>query len=348
MHVAQVHQQVKHYYETILKSSEDLKTNACCAGGAPPQHLRPLLERIHPQVLARSYGCGYPIPDALKECSVLDLGCGTGRDAYLISQLAGPKGAVYGVDMSSEQLSCARDAMDWHYQQNQDHSAPVQFFEGYLETLEQLPIDAQSLDVIVSNCVINLSPMKERVLEGAYALLKPGGELYFCDVLADRRLPDALRQDPVLYGECLGGAAYLHDFVDTAKRVGFADPRVVKSGVMAINDATIAKQLGEARFFSITYRFFKIPSLETHREDYGQTATLKKHTPLGECFKLDESNLFQAEHATRVCGNTALMLEQTRYAPYFHVEGNRDTHLGAFVERPSTDNSAATASTSCC
>jgi arsenite methyltransferase len=91
------------------------------------------------------------------------------------------------------------------------------------------PLEPASFDVIVSNCVINLSIDKPAVFSGAFALLKPGGELYFSDVYCDRRLPESVRADPELYGECLGGALYWNDFLPMAKRTGFLDPRLVTS-----------------------------------------------------------------------------------------------------------------------
>jgi arsenite methyltransferase len=93
----------------------------------------------------------------------------------------------------------------------------VRFLKGYIEKLDELDLAPESFDVIVSNCVINLSIDKPAVFREAHRLLKPGGELYFSDVYCDRRLPDGVRADPELYGECLGGALYWNDFLPMAK-----------------------------------------------------------------------------------------------------------------------------------
>ena len=92
----------------------------------------------------------------------------------------------------------------------------TEFRLGYIERLDELDLPDNSFDIIVSNCVINLSPDKEAVLREAWRLLKPGGELYFSDVYADRRVPRSLRDDPELYGECLSGALYWNDFHNLA------------------------------------------------------------------------------------------------------------------------------------
>jgi len=105
------------------------------------------------------------------------------------------------------------------------------------------------------------------VLRGAYDLLKPGGELYFADVYCDRRLPDGVRADPALYGDCLGGALYWNDFLSMAKRAGFLAPRLMTSKPIDIKNETMKRKLGQAKFFSSTYRLFKLDGLEPACED---------------------------------------------------------------------------------
>jgi len=248
---------VKDYYGKVLKTSKDLKTSACCEGGGVPAHLEALLASVHEEVRAKYYGCGLVVPAALQGCRVLDLGSGSGRDVYMIAQLVGPEGEVVGVDMTDEQLETARSHIDWHMRVFGFARPNVKFLKGYIEKLSELGLEPQSFDVIVSNCVINLSVDKPAVLRGAYELLKPGGELYFADVYCDRRLPDVVTADPVLYGECLGGALYWNDFLPMAKCAGFLDPRLVASHPIEIKNDAMVRKLGQAKFFSATYRLFK-------------------------------------------------------------------------------------------
>src|SRR6185369_5835632 len=114
----------------VLKSSEDLKTSACCDGGGVPSYLELLLANVHEEVRAKYYGCGIVVPAALEGARVLDLGSGSGRDVYLISQLVGPDGEVVGVDMSVEQLSTAETHADWHMRRFGYARRNVKFLKG--------------------------------------------------------------------------------------------------------------------------------------------------------------------------------------------------------------------------
>lgn len=323
------HDLVQDYYGRQLQGTADLKTSACCDVSAMPEWLKPLLARIHPEVLARYYGCGLVCPPLLEGCRVLDLGCGSGRDVYALAQLVGPTGAVVGVDMTDEQLAVARAHQAHHAQVFGFDNA--RFLHGYIERLDELGLEPGSFDVIVSNCVVNLSPDKDAVLAGVQRLLKPGGEFYFSDVYADRRVPAAVKNDPVLYGECLGGALYWNDFQRLARRHGFADPRLVADRPLAVTDPQLAARTGNLRFYSATYRLFKLDALESACEDYGQAVIYKGSIPAhAHRFVLDKHHDIQTGKVFPVCGNTWRMLHDTRFAPHFDFIGSFGTHYGIF------------------
>ena len=326
-----VHQSVREYYGEVLSRSEDLATDACCASGAPPAWIAAALANVHEDVLARFYGCGFPIAEALEGAVVLDLGCGTGRDVYVASQLVGPAGFVHGVDMTPAQLAVARDTCDWHMERFGFGKANVAFHEGFIEELDALPIAPGSIDVVISNCVVNLSPAKERVLAGVQRLLKPGGEFFFADIFVDRRLPAEIADDPLLHAECLGGAPYGPDFLSLARRAGFLDPRSVSAAPVTIRNPAIERKVGAARFTSQTLRLFELPGLDERCEDHGQVATYHGGIPGSEAlFALDDHHLFEAGRPERVCGNTARMLAESRFGAFFRVDGDRSRHFGEF------------------
>ena len=341
---------VQDYYGRQLQSTSDLKTSACCDISAVPEWLKPLLSRIHPDVLSRYYGCGLVCPPLLQGCRVLDLGCGSGRDVYALAQLVGPTGSVVGVDMTDEQLAIAEKYRAHHAGVfGYDN---VKFLQGYIERLEDLDLKPGSFDVIVSNCVVNLSPDKDAVMRGVHRLLKPGGEFFFSDVYADRRVPAAVRNDPVLYGECLGVALYWNDFLRLSHQHGFADPRLTTDRPLEITDPALAVRAGNLRFYSATYRLFKIAELETACEDYGQAViykgTIAEHP---DRFGLDKHHDIQTGKVFPVCGNTWRMLQDTRFAPHFEFIGDFSRHFGIFEGCGTAipyETSAANAAAACC
>jgi SAM-dependent methyltransferase len=325
-----MHDLVQDYYGRQLQSAADLKTSACCDISQVPAWLKPLLARIHPEVLSRYYGCGLVCPPLLQGCRVLDLGCGSGRDVYALAQLVGPEGQVVGVDMTEAQLEVAeRHHAHQHATFGFDN---VRFMHGYIEQLDELGLEPGSFDVIVSNCVVNLSPDKDAVLAGVHRLLKQGGEFYFSDVYADKRVPPAVRNDPVLYGECLGGALYWNDFLRLAQSHGFADPRLVDDRPLAMTDSELAARIGNIRFFSATYRLFKLDGLESACEDYGQAVVYRGGIPDHDHhFVLDKHHDIETGRVFPVCGNTWRMLHDTRFRPHFDFIGDFSRHHGLFT-----------------
>lgn len=321
---------VRNYYGKVLQSSKDLKTSACCSAESLPLHMRAIVSEIHPEVNDKFYGCGSPFPSALEGRTVLDLGCGTGRDAYLLSKLVGENGTVIGIDMTDEQLEVARRHIDYHRQKFGFKKSNVQFLKGYIEDLESAGIKSNSVDLVVSNCVTNLSPNKERVFSEIFRVLKPGGELYFSDVFASRRIPEKLKEDPTLLGECLGGALYKEDFRRLLFTLGCHDFRIISASPIALNNPEIESKIGMVNFSSITFRAFKLP-LEDRCEDFGQVAYYKGTIPNHpHSFILDDHHQFFTGKPMLVCGNTADMLSKTWYASHFEVVGEKSVHLGLF------------------
>jgi ubiquinone/menaquinone biosynthesis C-methylase UbiE len=335
-------EKVKEYYGKVLKGKKDLKTNACCSTESFQEHHRKILADIDDEILDKFYGCGSPIPPALEGRTVVDLGCGTGRDVYLASKLVGPDGFVIGVDMTEEQLEVARRHQKSQTKKFGLKKSNVDFRQGHIEDLASLGIKDNSIDVVISNCVINLSPNKERVFTEIFRVLKEGGELYFSDVFTGRRVPKQLQTEKVLLEECLGGAMYIEDFRRLLRQLGCLDYRVVSKKPITIANPEIERKAGMIDFYSMTIRAFKLAALEDICEDYGQVAyylgTIREHP---HRFPLDDHHTFITGKPMLVCGNTAAMVEDTRFGKHFKVKGDLSVHYGPFDCSPAASSEAA-------
>jgi arsenite methyltransferase len=180
--------------------------------------------------LKASLGCGNPTAlTALNEGeTVLDLGSGGGIDVILSARRVGPTGLAYGLDMTSEMLSLARENARIAGVTN------VQFLEGQIE---QIPLPANVVDVIISNCVINLSADKQRVLQEAFRVLKPGGRFAVSDVVVRGEIPDAARRSMELWVGCIAGALSETDYRAALEAAGFTEVEIETTRVYDVEDA---------------------------------------------------------------------------------------------------------------
>ena len=201
---------------------------------------------------------------------------------------------------------------------------------GFIEDLGAAGIEDESVDVVTSNCVLNLSNDKARVFTEIFRVLKPGGELYFSDIFSSRRIPRKLTQHPVLRGECLGGALYIEDFRRLLASIGINDYRCLRSSTVTVDDPELARLVGGIDFTSMTVRTFKL-ALEDRCEDYGQVAWyLGGLAGSPHEFILDDHHVFALNKPMLVCSNTARMLGLSRFAPYFRIQGDETNHFGVF------------------
>ncbi len=339
---------VKEYYGKILKSNQDLKTTACCSTGESPSYLKNIVKQIHPEVLDKFYGCGAPIPAELDGCTILDMGCGSGRDAFILSKRVGNKGRVIGIDMTQAQLDIANRHKEYHRIKFEHEISNVEFKLGYMEEMESVGIKNDSVDVVISNCVFNLSPDKEKVFKEVFRVLKPGGELYFSDVFSSRRIPELLTKDPVLIGECLGGALYIEDFRRILNKIGCFDFRIMSKMKIELDTIEVKQKIGMIDFYSMTIRVFKLP-LEDKCEDYGQVGYYLGTLPeFPHEFKLDDHHIFKKGHPFLVCGNTADMISKTRYQKHFKVIGTQEIHYGLFDCAPQNSMQVTSSDGACC
>jgi arsenite methyltransferase len=209
MEATTIHEAVREHYGELARTS-----NSCCASGSSTLYDENLIQTVPADISGFSLGCGDPITLAKLQPgeTVLDLGSGGGLDCFLAARQVGESGQVIGVDMTLDMLAKARANADRLKVQN------VEFREGYLEAL---PIEDHSVEVVISNCVINLSPDKMRVFQEAFRVLKPGGRLMVSDIVLLTALPHEIQGSIEAYVGCIAGAVKKDTYIQTIQAAGF-------------------------------------------------------------------------------------------------------------------------------
>lgn len=214
--------------ERTTSSCCSISASPCCPSPAQtlkkPGYSEKEIESLPKTVMKLSAGCGNPT--ALSELeageTVLDLGSGGGIDAFLAARKVGENGRVIGVDFSEKSIAIARKNAEKMEAKN------VEFRLG---DLENLPVENESVDVVVSNCVINLVPDKEKVFKEAHRVLKSGGRMIISDMVTDKKLPQSIRDDPVLWSSCVGGALPEQEYLEAISKAGFQNVKIIEKGM---------------------------------------------------------------------------------------------------------------------
>ena len=218
---------VKEGYAKVAKQNVSCcPTSSCCGSSNQAKNISKSVGyndvdvNTVPEGANLGLGCGNPVAIAsLKEGDVvLDLGSGAGFDAFLASPKVGKTGRIIGVDMTPEMIEKARENA------KRDNYKNVEFRLG---EIEKLPVDDASVDVIISNCVINLSPEKEQVFKEAFRVLKPGGRLMVSDLVLVKDLSDAIKKSVEAYVGCLAGAIKKDEYLKFIKMAGFKEVKVI-------------------------------------------------------------------------------------------------------------------------
>jgi len=281
-------------------AAETPQADLCC----PTRYDPSAVSHIPQDVLDRFYGCGSPmeIAGAAAGETVLDLGSGAGIDVFIAARQVGPSGRAIGVDMTDRMLAVAAE--------NRPKVAAAlgydvaEFREGFLESI---PVESKSVDLVTSNCVVNLSPDKPRVFEEIWRVLRDHGRLVISDIVSETEIPPHLKVDPRLWGECLVGALTEEAFIAGLERAGFHGIEVLKKAYW--------KDVEGYGFFSVTVRAYKFEKsagcvYRGHRAVYLGPA---------KAFVDDEGHQFARNEPYEICTDTAEKLSRPPYRSFFAV-----------------------------
>ena len=287
----------------------------CCPTAYDPADLAALPK----EVVEVSYGCGSPLRFAgLKPGETyVDLGSGGGIDCFIAAQAVGADGHVIGVDMTPEMVERAErnrpivsEALGYDV---------VEFRRGYLE---QLPLEDKTADVITSNCVINLSPDKRRVLSELWRALKNHGRVVISDTVSESRIPHAMRANPRLWGECVSGALTEDEYFSLLEQVGFYG--------LSLVEKTFWKEVEGHRFHSLIIRGFKFGK----RGDCNYAGQRAVYLGPLKAVLDEEGHLFPRNEPIDVCTDTAAKLARAPYAETFLVLNAGEESMAASGCRP--------------
>lgn len=272
----------------------------CC----PTKYDDSAVSHIPQDVLDRFYGCGSPMTTAgIREGeTVVDLGSGAGIDVFIAAKFVGVTGRAIGVDMTDRMLHVARE--------NQPRVASalgydvVEFREGFLE---QIPVESKSVDLVTSNCVVNLSPDKPRVFEEIWRLLKDHGRIVVSDIVSEMDVPPRLKVNPQLWGECLVGALTQEQFLASLERAGFYGLEILKK--------TYWKDVESYPFFSVTVRGYKFEKTSG--------CVFKGHRAVylgpGKAMVDEEGHMFPRNVPYEICTDTVAKLSNPPYRGQFAI-----------------------------
>ncbi len=259
---------------------------------------------IPKEVLEISYGCGSPVRLAAVKNgeTVLDLGSGGGIDCFIAAKEVGPEGSVIGVDMTGKMLGKARAAAPKVAEVL--GYANVEFREGFLE---DIPVADASVDLVLSNCVINLASDKGRVMAEVMRVLRDKGRFCISDVVAEEAVPEYMKVDEDLWGECISGALKEDEFMDAARRGGAYGLEVLSRSLYRV--------AGGIRFYSIVLRGYKFQK--------GTECLYKGHFAIynGPFSKIndDDGHEFSAGVMVEVCTDTLAKLQSPPYKGLFSI-----------------------------
>jgi arsenite methyltransferase len=253
-----IHDVVRDHYAERARQSDSCcapdSASACC-DSKNVLYPEELLTVLPDDVANFSLGCGDPITLAALQPgqTVLDLGSGGGLDCFLAAKKVGESGHVIGVDMTPEMLEKARANAERMNVTN------VEFRKGYLE---DLPVDDNSIDVTISNCVINLSPDKAKVFNEVFRVLRPGGKLAVSDIVTDGPLPEAIKQSLSMWAGCVAGAVDAKDYIAMMKSTGFTDITItptffdketVDEAIKEVGDQIDLKSISQDELYKTVY-----------------------------------------------------------------------------------------------
>jgi len=300
------------------KAAEEPQEELCC----PTKNSQEDTSHIPQEVLDRFYGCGSPttIAKVSEGETMVDLGAGAGIDCFIAAKKVGPMGKIYGIDMTDEMLKVANE--NKHLVARNLGYDIVEFRKGFLE---DIPVEDSTVDLITSNCVINLSPDKKAVFNEMWRILKDHGRIVISDIVSEEETPPYLKLNKQLWGECISGALTEDEFMVYLEHAGFY-------GLQTLSKV-FWKEVEGYSFYSLTLRGYKFEKRE-NCVYIGQKAVY--HGPY-KAITDEEGHLFPRNEPVEVCTDTAAKLSNLPYAGQFTILNTDNEDAASYSCSPSEE-----------
>lgn len=322
--------------DTYSQAARETREDLCCGVDYREEFTPEDLEHIPDEVLERNYGCG--IPSELKTLepgkTVMDLGPGFGRDCFIASLKVGPEGRVFGLDMNEDMLDQAR-----HFQPQVAERLGydnVQFLKGQFDV--KIPLEDNSIDVILSNCVNNLATDKETAYSEMFRVLRPGSKLSFADIVSYQKLPLKLQQSERAWADCVAGVLSYEQLSEMLNQAGFHGVTLTPLYLWSVGEQLLsnyfdlsqegsngnlsaeeAAEVKEVRLYSVAIESFK-PVVDPKGECYWKGQYAMFHGPgVSMQFDDDPDHVFQVGTLKEVCEKTATLLKADPFRSHFTV-----------------------------
>jgi len=300
------------------KAAEEPQEELCC----PTKNTQEDTSHIPQEVLDRFYGCGSPtiIAKVSEGETMVDLGAGAGIDCFIAAKKVGPTGKIYGIDMTDEMLKVANE--NRHLVAKNLGYDIVEFRKGFLE---DIPVEDSTVDLITSNCVINLSPDKKAVFNEMWRILKDHGRIVISDIVSEEETPPYLKLNKQLWGECISGALTEDEFMAYLEQAGFYGLQILSK--------VFWKEVEGYLFYSVTLRGYKFEKKESCVY-IGQKAIY--HGPY-KAITDEEGHLFPRNEPVEVCTDTAAKLSNFPYAGQFTILNADNENAASYSCSPSEE-----------
>jgi len=272
-----------------------------------PSQVNQYIKQLNPETMKRYYGSGFIVPEYIQGMKILDVGCGSGSNVFLLSKMVGSSGQVVGIDFTQSQIDCCNQQIDYHMKQWGYSSPNVEFHCCNAENM--MDYNFGQFDVIISNGSFCLFPNKSKAWHCVYQMLKPGGMFYYSDVFCNQEQPSNLQNDKNFWCWMLSGSMMWNQVAQYASKEGFTSPYLYQCAPVQFKNSQMKQQCNNCEYMCCAWKMFKLPSGASKQAS--QVTYLGNMENYSSCFPWDMDTWFQKGQAVNCDAYLSTILANT-------------------------------------